>query len=105
VGRRPSQGVDGAGAGVDRARGGNVSRAEVESAIRQVLETVLRRTIAPGEDVQRQKESTWDSLKHVELIFSVEEALDIQFDAEELDRLDSYRKLVDAAAVRLRAGI
>jgi acyl carrier protein len=80
-----------------------VSRAEVESAIRQVLETVLRRTIAPGEDVQREKESTWDSLKHVELIFSVEEALGIQFDAEELGELDSYSKLVDAAEGRLRA--
>jgi acyl carrier protein len=81
-----------------------VSRAEVESAIRQVLETVLRRAIAPGEDVQREKEGAWDSLKHVELIFSVEEALDIQFDAEEMGELDSYVKLVDAAEVRLRAG-
>jgi acyl carrier protein len=80
-----------------------VTRAEVESAVRGVLETVLRRTIPPGENVRRADVSTWDSLKHVELIFAVEETLDVQFDAEELGDLDSYGKLVDSAEKRLRA--
>jgi acyl carrier protein len=80
-----------------------VSRAEIEAAIRQALETVLGRMIAPGENVRRDRESSWDSLKHVELIFSVEDTLDIQFEAEELGALDSYGKLVDAAEMRLRA--
>jgi acyl carrier protein len=80
-----------------------VTRAAVESAIRGVLETVLRRAIAPGENVRRADESAWDSLKHVELIFGVEETLDIEFDADELGELDSYGKLVDSAEKRLRA--
>ena len=80
-----------------------MTRSEVETAVRHALETVLRRPLSPGEDVRRADESAWDSLKHVELVFAIEETLDIQFDAEELGELDSCEKLVDSAQSHLRA--
>jgi acyl carrier protein len=80
-----------------------VTRGDVESVVRGVLETVFGRTIAPDENPRRETEAAWDSLKHVELIFSVEESLGIQFSAEELGELNSYDKLVVAAEAYLRS--
>jgi len=80
-----------------------VTRVEVESTIHRVLETLLGRTIRPGENPRRSDEAAWDSLKHVELVFSLEEALGIQFGAEELGELDSYDKLVASAETLIRA--
>jgi len=81
-----------------------VTRAEVEKSVREVMQTVLGRSLAAGADLRRVDEPVWDSLKHVELIFTIEETLGLQFDAEELGELDSLGKLVASAARRLGAG-
>jgi acyl carrier protein len=80
-----------------------VTRAEVEKSVREVMQTVLGRRLAAGTDLRRAEEPAWDSLKHVELIFTIEEALQLQFDAEELGELDSLGKLVASATKRLGA--
>ena len=80
-----------------------MTRSEVESTIHGVLETVLGRTIGPMENPRRGDEAAWDSLKHVEVMFSIEDALGIQFAPEELGELDSYQKLVASATTLTRA--
>lgn len=67
---------------------------EVERGVRQVLETVFARPIADGENLSTQNEATWDSLRHVEVILSIEGALDVRFDEDEMAELDSLEKLV-----------
>jgi acyl carrier protein len=79
-----------------------VSGTEVERAVQDVLRTVLGRTLSPGEDLLRVDEPKWDSLKHVEVLFCVEQALGIEFEAQELGELDSLGKLVAAAERQLR---
>ncbi len=79
-----------------------MNRPEIEAAVRRVLQTVVGRELAAGEELSRADEPRWDSLKHVEILFGVEEALGIQYDAEELAELDSVGKLVAAAEARLR---
>jgi len=37
----------------------------------------------------------WDSVTHIQLIFEIETAFDIQFDAEIIPELTSIRKIVD----------
>jgi len=69
--------------------------------VRQVLGTVLGRHIAPDEDFDRESESAWDSLKHVELLFALEDALGIRFDEEELQHLGSVRALVESVSLHL----
>ena len=80
-----------------------MTRSEVESTIHGVLETVLGRRIGSTENPRRGDETGWDSLKHVELMFSIEDALGIQFGPEELGELDSYDKLVACAQTLTRA--
>jgi acyl carrier protein len=67
---------------------------DIEQAIREIMSVVLRRPLGPDEDVRRESEPTWDSLKHVELLFAVEGALEVTFDPGELPDLDSLKKFV-----------
>ncbi len=80
-----------------------MSREAVDRTVREVLATVLGRRIPPGQPVNRAQEGAWDSLAHVNILFSIESELGIQFGAEELEGLNSLDKLVDAAFAHLRA--
>lgn len=71
-----------------------------EERARQVLETTLGVTIPPGADLRRDQEPKWDSLKHVVLIFAIEDEFDIQLDEEQMAAIDSLSailKAIDAA--------
>jgi acyl carrier protein len=80
-----------------------VSRDDIDRTVREVLATVLERRIASREEMRRAQEPAWDSLAHVNIVFSIESELGIQFRADELDGLDSVEKLVDTAYAHLRA--
>lgn len=74
--------------------------------IREIMQVVLKLEAVPPPDREllRRDEPRWDSLGHVNLIFSIESELQIQFDAEELAELDSLSKLVRAAEAHLSSG-
>ncbi len=67
-------------------------------AIRKIagdsLALVFGRSIGPGENPTRDEEPKWDSLKHVEIVFSLEDAFKVRFDDEELTALDSLDAIV-----------
>jgi acyl carrier protein len=79
-----------------------VSREDVDRTVREILQTVLGRRFARHEEIRRSRESAWDSLAHVNILFSIESELGIQFRADELDDLDSLEKLVAAAEAHLQ---
>jgi acyl carrier protein len=81
-----------------------MSREETGRTVREIVLAVLQRKLAEHEDLRRDQEPAWDSLAHVNLVFTIESELGIQFDADELGELDSVGKLVDAAEVHLRTG-
>ena len=57
---------------------------------------VLRRPVPAGENVTREGEPRWDSLRHVELIFSIEDEFGLTFDETELAELTNLEALVRA---------
>ena len=73
----------------------------IRRQVADVFSLVLRRRVGPDESVSAEVEPAWDSLKQVELVFAVEDALGVRFDAEELPGLTSLARVVDAV-VRLR---
>lgn len=80
-----------------------MTREETEALVRQALELTFGRKIAPGEPVSQRDEPKWDSLKHVEVLFHIEDSLDIRFDEDEMAGLDSLERLVEAAERLLAA--
>ncbi|HEX5647362.1 MAG TPA: acyl carrier protein [Nitrospira sp.] len=72
-----------------------MDRQRVEHTVRSVLTVVLKEPLN-GADVTRQNTASWDSLKHIEIMFALEDELETQFLEEELAALDSVKKIVDA---------
>lgn len=52
--------------------------------------------VTEDQTVDRTSTLSWDSLKHIELLFSLEDACDVKFDREELAQLDSLDAIVTA---------
>lgn len=71
-----------------------MQRQEIEQIVCQVLSDVLQIEIKPGETIDRDNLSEWNSLKHMELLFSIEEKFDIQFTQEELAQINSLDQIV-----------
>jgi acyl carrier protein len=64
--------------------------------VREIMVAVLHEPIASGQDITRKSAPFWDSLRHVELLFALEDACDIKFDRQEFAELDSLDALVSA---------
>lgn len=68
----------------------------LEKEVLAVLAVVVKRKFDIGANVSRKNTPEWDSLKHIELMFALEDRFDIQFSEEELARLDSVATIVEA---------
>ena len=73
-----------------------MTSAEIEARLLDVLATMLdvpRQTIR--HDVSRTTLDAWDSLKHMQIVFAVEEKFCIRFTEAEIPRLDSYQQFAE----------
>jgi acyl carrier protein len=70
-----------------------MNRAEIESGVGEILSTVLERGNAAN--LARSNEAAWDSLKHMQIVFAIEEKFGVRFSEEQIPRLDSFPKIVD----------
>jgi len=76
-----------------------MDRNEIERIVLDVLSTVLRRPFPLGTDVVRESTDGWDSLKHVEIVFAIEEEAGVEFPESmlaELDRVSSFVSAIEA---------
>ena len=73
-----------------------MTRNEVEARVHEVLSLVLKRPFSPDEPVVRADVPDWDSLSHIEIIYALEESLDVMFSESEMAALDGSVAIVDA---------
>ena len=66
-----------------------------ETRVRQVLEAVLSTDLS-GVDVSRETVDLWDSIKHVEIIFALEDEFAVEFSEEEMAELSTLAAIVQA---------
>jgi acyl carrier protein len=71
-----------------------MDRITIEKTVLTVLEAVLKQPFKLGLDINRQNTPSWDSLKHIEIIFALEDELGVNFLEDELADLDSVEKIV-----------
>lgn len=75
-----------------------MDRRQIETVVLTVLASVLKCEVHP--DISREHHASWDSLKHIEIMFAMEDELKLQFTEEELANLDSAEKIVTLAVGR-----
>jgi acyl carrier protein len=73
-----------------------MDRREIEAVVLVVLAAMLKCEV----DLNSSRHNTpqWDSLKHIEVIFAVEDELGLEFSEEEMVNLNSVAKIVELAA-------
>ena len=75
-----------------------MDRRQIETVSLTVLATVLKCEVSVK--TSRMNTPQWDSLKHIEVIFALEDELGFQFSEEELANLNSVDSIVDRALTR-----
>lgn len=68
----------------------------VEVKVCELFTLVLEKPVSAGQPLSRATEPKWNSLKHVELIFALEDAFGIRFSETEMAGLDSLSSIVEA---------
>lgn len=73
-----------------------MKRNEIDERVIKVFEDFFdEKEIVISVDTTVEDLDGWDSVAHIQLIFEVEEAFGILFDAEEIPGLTSVRKIAD----------
>lgn len=80
-----------------------MTRPEIEATILDIIRTVFNLTKTPPPTTKRIDLPQWDSLRHIDLILSLEEAFQVEFNAEEVAAMDSVQSIVELVLERSRA--
>ncbi len=72
-----------------------MNRQQIKVVVLSVLSAVLKCEV--DDEGSRENLAQWDSLKHIEVIFAIEDELNFQFPEEMLPDLNSVESIVDAA--------
>lgn len=67
----------------------------IDQAVREVISAVLQRKMDAVSDVVRVEELAWDSLKHIEIMFALEDRCGVRFGQDELASLDRLSAIVE----------
>lgn len=76
-----------------------MSREEIEKNVTEIVSAILR--CQPNPDLSSESNPEWDSLNHIEIIFSLEEKFEFEFPREKILELGSISSLTDVIAGRL----
>lgn len=76
---------------------------EAHSEVLRILRSVLKKSRIDGLAL-REEISEWDSLKHLEIVFSVEDAFSVEFGEEELAGFNSSLMIAEAAVAKKDSG-
>lgn len=68
----------------------------MEKQVAEILSMLLGQEFSVSDDVSMENQELWDSMKHIEIITTLEEELGVSFKIEEIPTLTSMEKIVEA---------
>lgn len=68
----------------------------MEEQVVQILSLLLGQDFTSEDDVSMGNQELWDSMKHIEIITTLEEELNISFNIEDIPKLTSMKKIIEA---------
>jgi len=80
-----------------------MDRIQIEQKVSAVFSKILRMQFENNHSITREHLSKWDSLKHIEIMFALEDDLVVEFTEQELVDLDSFQNIVEAVWRRKNA--
>lgn len=79
----------------------STSRVDLEREVEQIILDVLRPKAQVSRPLTRAGIEEWDSLKHVEIVFALEDHYAVQFDEGEFALMDSPAAIATLLSPRL----
>jgi len=77
--------------------------AGLEREIQSLIAAILKLDPVPAAELRRAQVERWDSLKHVEIVFALEDTYGIQFDESEFAALSSASAIATLVQARRAA--
>ena len=77
--------------------------ASIRSEVLRLLALVLRREVSSDENPSRETETDWDSLKHIELVFLIEDHFGVRFSEAEVPELADSERITRILEAKLGA--
>ena len=68
---------------------------DIEERVKEILEVLFEHKITNPDEVTMDTEEMWDSLKHLELIVTLEEEFDVKIPQNEIPELNSMDIIID----------
>ena len=68
---------------------------DIEERVKEILEVLFEHKITNPDEVTMDTEELWDSLKHLELIVTLEEEFDVKIPQNEIPELNSMDIIID----------
>lgn len=66
----------------------------IEEKVKEILEVLLEHKI-DDTNISQKNEELWDSLKHLEILVTIEEEFGIKFADEDIPKLNSMNTIID----------
>lgn len=73
----------------------------MEERIKNVFNNVFKGTIDYNSELSRERESRWDSMKHIEFLVALEREFDLRFDGSDATEMNSIKKIVSTIEYRI----
>lgn len=74
---------------------------DIKNRVLEVLSVVLK--VGVTSDFTKEHNAVWDSLKHIEILFALEEEFSIQFDEEVIENMISVEAIIKIVKLNLNA--
>ncbi len=74
-----------------------------EADVRRLLRTILQQPSQDDSELRRESLDAWDSLKHMEIVFALEDRYGVRFDESEFATLDTSAAITAALHRHLAA--
>lgn len=66
----------------------------MENKIADIFSSLFGRKISPDADFSMENQSDWDSMKHIEIIMTLEDELNISFEAGDIPNMTSLAEII-----------
>jgi len=73
----------------------NFENTQIENKVIEIFSTILNKQISIEDNISMNNTEEWDSLKHIEIIITLEEELDISFNNEDISNLTSIKTIIE----------
>ena len=66
----------------------------MENKIADIFSSLFGRKISPDADFSMENQSDWDSMKHIEIIMTLEDELNTSFEAGDIPNMTSLAEII-----------